>query len=238
VTRFCSRLASVAVVLAIVLFPLRVPATTTTTVTAGTNPIVMWNAQTTGTLTLFPNYVASTGMTNSSGTGSVVTATNSGFTGGGCTASPAQTSNIIDFSRVIPPTAGNTTACDYQNALSIEITTNDTNGFTLSEELGLAPGTGFTLCSLPNDTTFVKSTALPLGASTATSTSASINETSCAGANQVTLGSGNTTPTATSGSQTGSGTYFIGQDVLLLITSSTVALQSYSATLTVTLTLN
>jgi hypothetical protein len=199
----------------------------------------MWNAQATGTLTLFPNYVATTGMTNPSGIGSVVAAANAGFTGAiGCTAAPTQTSNIVNFATVSAPATGNTTACDYKNALSIEVSSNDPNGFTVSEQLGIAPGTGFVLCGLPNGPLVgTPSTSSPMGASTATSTSTSINETSCSGSGQITLGSGNTTPASTSVSSSSTGTFFEGQDVLLLVAPG-VAIGTYSSTLTVTLTIN
>jgi spore coat protein U-like protein len=74
-----------------------------------------------------------------------------------------------------------------------------------------------------------------------TGTTAGINETSCAGTGQLTLGTGNTVPTAQTIIPTGagaSGTFYMGQDVLLLLTSSTLSMGTYTDTMTVTLTLN
>lgn len=208
---------------------------------APTNPIVTWNATLTGSVNLYPNYDPTTGVSKSTGVGSVVAAANTGFTGStGCTAAPAQSGTTIDFSNVLPPASGKTTACDYQNALSIGVTTNDTNGWSVAEQVSLAPGTGFTLCGIKNGA-FVStpSTGTPMGASTATTTSTSINETAC-GTGQLTLGSGNTTPTSqsVSSSSTSVGTYYLGQDVLLLLAYGTYTPGSYTSTMTVTLTLN
>jgi len=229
--------------LVIIACAVAVPASAnTTTVTGSVNPIVEWNAATTGTLNLYPNYVASTGVTNGSGIGSVVAATNAGYTGAsGCTAAPAQTSNIIDFMNVSVPTGTNTTACDYQNALSINVSTNDTTGWNVTQNLQLAPGAGFTLCAILNGSLYsgTPRAAAPMGASSATGSSASINETSCAGS-QETLGKNNTTPTTVTPitNQTTAGTFFQGEDVLLLLTSTTISVGSYTANMTVTLTLN
>ncbi|HTW83972.1 MAG TPA: hypothetical protein VMD91_07905 [Candidatus Sulfotelmatobacter sp.] len=221
----------------------RPAAATTTTVYGSGNPIVEWNQATTGTLNLYPNYSTTTGQTNVSGIGSIVAASNAAFTGGaGCTASPAQTSNIIDFSDVYAPAAGKTTGCDYKNALSIGVTTNDTNGWNVTELLQLGPGAGIYLCGIPNGTMYTgtPSAASPMTGSSATTTSASINETTCAGTGQLTIGAGSATPTAQTiiATNTGSGTFYMGQDVLMLLTNTTYASGAYSDTMTVTLTMN
>lgn len=215
-----------------------------TTVNASTTPIVSWNASTTGSITLYPNYSASTGQTNGS-VGSVVAASGAGYNGAGCTTAPAQSSNFIDYSIVAPSTTLVTT-CDYKNALSIGVTVNSsgTPSWTVSEQLTLAPGTGFTLCSLLNGGTTGTAafTALPTG-SGITGSSTAINESSCSTAtnNQYTLGVGSTTPSAinlTPTAKTTTGTAYTGQDILLLIAAGTYTTGSYSTTLNVTLTLN
>jgi hypothetical protein len=220
------------------------PACASTTVLGSANPIVVWNASTTGTLTLHPNYNPASGSSLASGIGSVVAATNAAFTGTlGCTSSPAQSSNVIDFSSVSAPTGTNTTACDYKNALAIGVQTNDSTGWNVTQQLQLAPGNGFTLCALPNGTLYTgtPSVGLPMPSSAITGASAAINETSCAGSGQQTLGTNSTTPAlntiiATQTSATGQ--FYQGEDVLLLLTSNSLTIGSYSATMTVTLTLN
>ena len=169
-----------------------------TTVTAGVNPIVKWNASTTGTLNLYPNYNKTTGQTNVSGVGTIVAATNGGYTGAsGCTAAPTQSGTTDDFSNVQRPTGTNTTSCDYQNALSINVSTNSTS-WNISEEMQSGPGTGFTLCGLINGSLYTgtPSSGSPMGASSITGASAAINETSCSGSGQLTLATGNSTPTS------------------------------------------
>jgi hypothetical protein len=211
-------------------------------VTSGVNPIVKWNASTTATLNLYPNYKTTTGQTNGSGVASIIAATNSGYTGtAGCTSAPTQSGTTDDFSSVEKPTGTNTTACDYQDALSVGVTTNSTN-WNVTEEMQSGPGTGFTLCGLINGTLYsgTPSAGSPMTGSTITGTSAAINETSCSGSGQLTLATGNSTPTSQTlvATQAVAGTYYIGQDVLLLVTSSTVSIASYSDILTVTLTFN
>ncbi len=237
-------LRSLATTLMFALAATSVPAVASTTISGSANPIVSWNAATTGTISLYPNYNPSTGQTLVSGVGSVVAATNAGFTGTtGCTSAPTQTSNIINYSDVSVPTGTNTTACDYKNALSIGITTNDTVGWNVTQQLQLAPGNGFTLCALPNGSLYTgtPSAGSPMTASAITGTSAAINETTCSGSGQETLGTNSTTPALNTiiATQTNkSGTYYQGEDVLLLLTSTTIAIGTYSATMTVTLTLN
>lgn len=219
-------------------------ASASTTITGNVNPIVKWNTQITGTLNLAPNYDPTTGATKATGIGAVQAATNALFTGTpGCTPAPAQSGILIDFSNVQLPTAGNTTACDYKNALAIGVTTNDTTGWNVTEQLNLVPGTGITLCSLPNGTLFAgtPTAGSPMPATAvAAGSAAAINETSCAGGGQLTLGTGSGSPTAQTivPTQVASGTFYRGQDVLLLLTSSTLPSGTYSTTLTVTLTLN
>jgi len=220
-----------------------VPVSASTTISGSANPIVEWGAATTGTLLLNPNYSPSTGQTLGSGIGSVVAATNAGFTGTpGCTSAPAQTSNVINYSQVEAPAGTNTTACDYKNALAIEVQTNDAVGWNVTQQLQLAPGTGFTLCALPNGSLFVgtPTAGAPMPSSAIAGGSAAINETTCAGSGQETLGTNSTTPALGQiiANQTTTGTFYQGEDVLLLLTSSTIAIATYSATMTVTLTLN
>jgi hypothetical protein len=221
-----------------------VAAGASTTVNGSANPIVSWNASTTGTLYLYPNYNPSTGQTNVSGIGTVVAATNAGYTGaGGCTSAPTQTSNIINYSNVSVPTGTNVTACDYKNALSIGVQTNDAVGWNVTQQLQLAPGTGFTLCALPNGSLYsgTPSAGSPMPSSSITGASAAINEGSCSGSGQQTLGTNSTTPalnTIIATQTSATGTYYQGEDVLLLLTATTIAIGTYSATMTVTLTLN
>jgi hypothetical protein len=218
-------------------------ASASTTVIGSATPIVQWNASTTGTLQLNPNYNPASGQTLASGIGSVVAATNAGFTGTtGCTSAPAQTSNIVNYANVSAPTGVNTTACDYKNALAIGVVTNDTTGWNVTQQLQIAPGNGFTLCALPNGTLFTgtPTAGTPMTASSIIATSAAINETTCAGGGQETLGTNSVTPPLNTiiTTRTTAGTFFQGEDVLLLLTSNTLTIGNYSATMTVTLTLN
>lgn len=115
------------------------PAFASTTVLGSANPIVSWNASMTGTLTLYPNYNAASGQTAASGIGSVVAATNGGFTGAsGCTPAPAQASNVINYANVSVPAGANTTACDYKNALSVGVLTNDSTSWNVTQQIGRA----------------------------------------------------------------------------------------------------
>jgi hypothetical protein len=216
---------------------------TTTTVTGSTTPIVEWGQATTGTLNLYPNYSATTGQTNVSGIGAIVAASNTNFTGGaGCTAAPAQTANVIDFSDIYAPVAGKTTGCDYKNALSVGVNTNDTNGWNVTELLQLGPGAGVYLCGILNGSLYTgtPSSGSPMSSSAATTTSASINETSCSGTGQLGIGLASATPTSQTiiATNTGSGQFYMGMDVLLLLTNTTYASGAYTDSMTVTLTMN
>jgi hypothetical protein len=214
----------------------------TTTVTASTQPIVEWSASVTGTLQLNPNYVSSgsiatNGQTNSSGIGTVVAALGSGYSpaGNNCQSNPTQTSNIINFGNVSLPIGSNVTACDYKNALAIEVTTNDTTGWSVTQQLTIAIGSDFILCAIPNGSLTASGTAVP----TSSATSTTAEETSC-GSGQETLGNNNATPPLNQiiTTQTNkSGTYFQGEDAELLV-SGTPATTSYSVQMNVTLTLN
>jgi len=233
----------VGVVIAFALAASAQPAVASTTVTGTSNPIVEWNQAATGTLNLYPNYVTTTGQTNVSGIGAIVAASNTNFTGGaGCTAAPAQTSNIINFSDVYAPVTGYTTGCDYKNALSVGVTTNDTSGWNVSEILQLGPGTGIYLCGILNGSMYTgtPSSGSPMTGSSATTTSASINETSCSGTGQLGIGLASATPTSQTiiATNTNSGTFYQGMDVLMLLTATTYTSGTYSDTMTVTLTLN
>jgi hypothetical protein len=218
----------------------------TTTVTAGTQPIVAWSESVTGTLQLNPNYVSSAniatnGQTNSSGIGTVVAGTNGAqytTAPNNCQTNPAQSSNIINFGNVsLPYSSGTTTtACQYENALAIEVTTNDTTGWSVTQQLTIAVGSGFILCAIPNGSLTASGTPVP--ASSATATTAS--ETTCGGS-QETLGNANATPPLNTiiATQTNkSGTFYQGEDAELIVTSATVATTSYSVQMNVTLTLN
>jgi hypothetical protein len=222
-----------------------VPASaSTTTVTASTQPIVAWSESVTGTLQLNPNYqsttvLATNGQTNPSGVGSVIAGTTPATTysqsPNNCQTNPTQTSNIINFGAVSLPYSGFTTACDYKNALAIEVTTNDTTGWSVTQQLQIAVGTGFILCAIPNGALTASGTAVP--ASTATATTAS--ETTC-GSGQQTLGNANATPPVNTiiATQTNkSGTFYQGEDAELIV-SGTPATTSYSVQMNVTLTLN
>jgi hypothetical protein len=233
----------VGAVAALALVASAAPAFASTTVTGTANPIVEWNQASTGTLNLYPNYVTTTGQTNVSGIGSIVAGSNSNFTGGaGCTAAPAQTSNIINYSNIYAPVSGYTTACDYKNALSVGVTTNDTNGWNVTEILQLGPGAGIYLCGILNGSMYTgtPSSGSPMTGSSATTTSASINETSCSGGGQLTIGAASATPTSQTiiATNTNSGTFYQGMDVVMLLTNTTYTSGSYSDTMTVTLTLN
>jgi hypothetical protein len=233
----------IATVVSVSLLAFANAALASTTVVGSAAPIVQWNASTTGTLQLNPNYNPASGQTLASGIGSVVAATTAGFTGTtGCTAAPAQTSNVVNYSNVGVPTGTNTTACDYKNALAIGVVTNDTTGWNVTQQLQLAPGNGFTLCALPNGTLFTgtPTAGSPMTASAITGAAAAINETTCSGGGQQTLGTNSVTPALNTiiTTRTTAGTFFQGEDVLLLLTSNTLAIGNYSATMTVTLTLN
>jgi hypothetical protein len=220
---------------------------TTTTVTAATQPIVAWSESTTGSITLVPNYTANA-VTNPSGIGSIVSATgsatymgNAANGGLSCTASFAQSGNFINYGVVFSPITGKTSACDYQNAMLAIVTTNDTNGWTLTQQLQIAPSDGFALCAVFPQVQVVKT--LPLTTSSFTGTSAAINETTCSGTGQEVLGSGSNTPGVNTlipnpnATGTTTGTFYQGEDVLLLVTAQVVP-TSYSVTMNVTLTLN
>jgi hypothetical protein len=226
---------------------------TTTTIVGSANPIVAWSESTTGSITLVPNYTANA-VTNPSGFGTIVSATNAGYMGGSpyfetCSGSVAQSGTFINYGVVYAPISTNITSCDYQNALLAIVTTNDTNGWTVTQQLQIAPSTGFTLCAL-NEQGYVTKT-LPLTVSALTSTSTEINEsvspTPCAGSHsgftQEVIGSQNNTPGNNTlipypnATATTTGTFYAGEDMLLEI-NGTVAATSYTVTMNVTLTLN
>jgi hypothetical protein len=222
---------------------------TTTTITSSTQPIVAWSESTTGSITLVPNYTANA-VTNPSGFATVVgaggSAAYSGYgTGSGngesCTASVSQSGNFINFGVVYAPIGTNRTVCDYQNAMLAIVTTNDTNGWTLTQQLQIAPSTDFILCAAFPQVQVVKT--LPLVTSSYTYSSAAINETGCTGTGQETLGSGDLTPGLNTlipnpnATGTTTGTFYQGEDALLII-SGTPATTTYTVTMNVTLTLN
>jgi hypothetical protein len=214
----------------------------TTTITGNTNPIVAWSQSVSGTLTLIPNYTA-LGVTNGSGFGTIIPATNAGYSGNAnqsCTPSVAQTGNVINYGLVYLPLGANYTVCDYKNALLTEVVTNDTTGWNVTQQLALAPSNGFRLCSIANGGGLT--TVIPLTLSTQTSASAAINEQNCTGAQQ-TLGADNTTPALntlipTQSGAGASGTFYSGEDVLLIVEPVGVTTTTYSVTMNVTLTLN
>jgi hypothetical protein len=223
-----------------------VPASaSTTTVTASTQPIVAWSESVTGSITLVPNYTANA--VSSSSNASIVAASGSTTYSAGnaghpsCTASVPQSSNYIYFGIVYLPIGAAYTNCDYQNAMLAIVTTNDTSGWTLTQQLQIAPSNGFTLCAVFPQSTLTKT--LPLTTSNITGTSASINETSCSGSGQQTLGSNDNTPVLNTlipnnnSTGTESGTFYQGEDVLLIV-NGVVATTTYTDVMNVTLTLN
>jgi len=223
-----------------------VPASaTTTTVTASTQPIVAWSESVTGSITLVPNYTANavTNTNNATIVGATGSTTYSGGNAGypECTSSVPQSGTYIYFGIVYLPFTGKYSNCDYQNAMLAIVTTNDTSGWTLTQQLQIAPSTGFTLCAVFPQSTLTKT--LPLTTSNITGTSPSINETSCSGSGQQTLGSGDTTPSVNTlipnnnSTGTESGTFYQGEDVLLIV-SPGVATTTYTDVMNVTLTLN
>jgi len=220
----------------------------TTTVTSSTQPIVAWSESTTGSLTLVPNYTAN-GVTNPSGFGSVVAATTtnaySGYLGGeSCSMSVAQSGTFINYGLVYAPIGTARTVCDYQNAMLAIVTTNDTNGWTVTQQLQIAPSSDFILCATFPQVQVVKT--LPLTTSSYTGASAAINETSCSGGGQETLGFADLTPGLNTlipnpnATGTTTGTFYQGEDVILIISNnpSPPATTTYSVTMNVTLTLN
>jgi len=216
---------------------------TTTTLTASTQPIVAWSESTTGSLTLVPNYTANA-VTNPSGLGTIIAASSPGYSGNSgeaCTASFAQSGNFINYGVVYNPITPAVTACDYQNAMLAIVTTNDTNGWTVTQQLQIAPSSNIILCAVFPQVQVVKT--LPLTTSSFIGTSPAINESSCTGTGQETLGNTNNTPGVNTliptpnATGTATGTFYQGEDVLLLITGA-IATTSYTVTMNVTLTLN
>jgi hypothetical protein len=221
---------------------------TTTTVTAATQPIVAWSQTTTGSLTLVPNYTAN-GVTNPTGIATIVSGTANGYSGsvaaGGesCNPTISQSGTFINFGIVYEPIGSNVTACDYQNALLAIVTTNDTN-WTVTQQLQIATSTYFTLCALFPQASV--QTSLPLTTSNITGGANSnlkynIDESACytTGYAQEPIGTQNVTPTAQTliPYQGAAGTFYQGEDVLLLVTGPATP-TSYSVTMNVTLTLN
>jgi len=221
----------------------------TTTVTASTQPIVAWSETTTGSLTLVPNYTANA-VTNPTGIATIVAGSANGYSGNGggesCNSTISQSGTFINFGIVYLPISPNITACDYQNAMLAIVTTNDSNGWKVQQQLQIAPSSNFILCAVFPQAAVTQT--LPLttsnvtGGLNTTQPGLNIDESTCAGSGQETLGNNNYSPGLNTliptTSSTGTQTYYQGEDVLLLVTASTVAVTSYSVTMNVTLTLN
>lgn len=150
------------------------------------NVTVKWNIAATGTLALNQNYSAA-GAAQTTAPTIVSMAAMPG--GASCTAAGAgsEVAGTVNFGSIAPPSSGTAnSACQYKNAINAVVTTNDSNGWSITEALSAALGAGYGLCAIANGFTWGAAAGATMSATQSAATNAiapSGTNTCAAGAN-------------------------------------------------------
>lgn len=121
---------------------------------------LQWNVAVALTATIHTDYTSAAALANS---GAAPTYGENG-TGGACSNTSASTTDLIVDFGTITPSLTNTVACNYQNALGVAFSDNDSTGVKGYEYLDANLPTGMNLCAFGN------TGALPITTPTATAT--------------------------------------------------------------------
>ncbi len=126
---------------------------------------VNWNVTASGSITLFADYATGTTLctTESTGCGTPAVLQSPASGAGSCTAAPtAPTANTgsagsttgVFFGNIAPDLTNKNTECYYKDAVDAVISTNDSAGYTLYEDVSVAAtnATGYWLCEVANGT--------------------------------------------------------------------------------------
>ena len=138
---------------------------------------VQWNTQAVGSLTIVTQYDGTTLGTHKTTAETIYKA---GSAASSCTASDTEaTSGTVNFGNVTPDQATTQTNCLELNAIDAQVSTNDTAGWTVSQQVTATPAsaTYFGLCAYGNGASLPFANSATLAA-TASTRSAAVTEAS------------------------------------------------------------